>query len=481
MKKKKKAIKRKKTIRAKKNVRQKKSVSRSLGMRLAPVNPQFTNWISHGAVRGSQAGGKVLGHIPSPVDLSHLKGKEILASDTLPPDFDLRKQGRVSPVRNQENILTCWAFASLSSLESCLLPEEEFDFSENNMKNLTSIDCPEGFDRGCFDGGNHFMAAAYLARWSGPVLEEKDPYNTSDCNCEEFVVSKHLESIYFIPPRIMPYPDTNVKMAVMNCGAVYSTIYWDNECYNSGNASYFYQGNGDIFPNHAICIVGWDDNYSRDNFNDLPMDNGAYIAKNSWGTEFGDEGYFYISYYDIWIASQNAVFNQASDPKKYSMIYEYDPLGWTASIGTGDESSTIAWGANIFTASSDQDLMAVSSYAAQVGTDYELYIYLNPPPDKLRNGNLVLSMNGTLWEPGYFTLELSSPISLQTGQRFAVVLRYNTPNYGYPIPVEYPLTYYSSKAKAAPGQGYVSLDGITFDDLHLLMKNTSVCIKVFSK
>ena len=66
--------------------------------------------------------------------------------------------------------------------------------------------------------------------------------------------------------------------------------------YNQKTNSYCYIGTEK--PNHDVVIIGWDDSYSKENFNvDLEGD-GAFVCQNSWGDTFGEDGVFYISYYD---------------------------------------------------------------------------------------------------------------------------------------------------------------------------------------
>ena len=81
-----------------------------------------------------------------------------------PAAYDLRTSGKLSPVRDQGRYGTCWAFASLASLESSLLPGTANDFSENNMAQRS------GYALGYGDGGNSYMAAAYLLRWGALSL-----------------------------------------------------------------------------------------------------------------------------------------------------------------------------------------------------------------------------------------------------------------------------------------------------------------------
>jgi C1A family cysteine protease len=107
--------------------------------------------------------------VPFPNDPSiKNKGEQITVSGyqpltSLPSIYDLRPN-KVTSVKNQNPAGTCWAFATYGSLESYLMPNENWDFSENNLKNT------HGFDKDPnYGGGNQFMSTAYLARWSCPV------------------------------------------------------------------------------------------------------------------------------------------------------------------------------------------------------------------------------------------------------------------------------------------------------------------------
>lgn len=98
----------------------------------------------------------------------------------------------------------------------------------------------------------------------------------------------------------------DVKKAVMDYGAV-SISYWSDQSsdwstqyYNSLTAAY-YCPEGHI-TNHAVNIVGWDDDYSSDNFATKPEGNGAWIVRNSWGSEYGKDGYFtYLTMINLYI------------------------------------------------------------------------------------------------------------------------------------------------------------------------------------
>ncbi|MGL5153063.1 MAG: C1 family peptidase, partial [Clostridium sp.] len=224
--------------------------------------------------------------LPPTVVLPPQNNNEQQSFDLFPSSYDLRTYNRVSPVKNQGAIGSCWAFATYGSLESSLLPSTLTDFSENNLINK------HGFDLGPNDGGNHQMSSAYLLRWSGPINEEDDPYTgVIHPSPNGLLPSRHVQEIRLIKSRTSPLDNDNIKQNIINYGAIHCSIGWYDVFYNDVTFSYFNHGNQDT--NHAITVIGWDDNYPRERFTATPPGNGAFLVKNSWGTSFGDNGYFY--------------------------------------------------------------------------------------------------------------------------------------------------------------------------------------------
>jgi hypothetical protein len=320
------------------------------------------------------------------------------------------------------------------------------------------------------------MSTAYLARWDGPVSEADDPYNpNSNVSPDGLSPQKHVQDILFLPDRAAPLDNDTIKQAVMTYSAVYTTMYWGSSYWNEANDAYYF--NGTHSSNHAVAIVGWDDDFSKTKFNaPNPPDNGAFIIRNSWGTSFGENGYFYISYYDFNIGRDNAVF-MVETTTNYNHVYQYDPLGWAISYGYGSESG---WFANVFTTSSDEQVEAVSFYVASPNSTYEIYMYQDVIAGQPKSGSLAGSKTGAIPSAGYHTVPLDSSILLNAGRKFSVVVKLITPDYNYPIPLEYPYPGYSSLATANAGESYVSHDGNSWNDITNFYPNTNVCLKAFT-
>jgi C1A family cysteine protease len=467
---------------------------------IAPFNSFYQEWLKKQAGNEQQPAspGHGLGLIPAPVDLVSASGagaeidivpvavstvttagsEEKLVSDsssssgsdTFPSSFDLRKTGKLTAVKDQGQDGNCWAFAAIGSLESSLLTAEKTDFSENNMKNLA------GFDVSSNGGGNDFMATAYLARWAGPVSESADPYSSgSTTSLTTLPVDKHVQEVLFIPPRSDSLSNDQIKAVIAQYGAVYSSFRYISSAYNAATASYYYSGSG--YQNHAVDLVGWDDNYDRNNFLTPAPGNGAFIARNSWGSAWGDSGFFYISYYDTLIGRKDTAMYTAEPANNYKRVYQYDPLGWVANFGFGTDT---AWFANVFTSSGNEQIQAVGFYTTATNAEYEISVYLDPGNGPVSSKGLAATQSGTRYLPGYHTVRLNSPVSLSTGEKFSVVVMMHTNGWLYPVSIEYPISGYSSAAASSAGQSYISSDGESWEDLADTQDNTNVCLKAFT-
>lgn len=425
-----------------------------------------------------QDAGKALGTVPGRIDLTGLNEprtyRTFSVQSALPETYDLRTCNKLSPIRNQGEYGACWAFGSLASLESCLLPEEAHDFSENHMDNNRY------YDDTSKEGGDIWQAIAYLTRWDGPVDESDDPYQIPhQSSPPNLHAQKHVQDILLLPNRKDWSDNDAIKSAVINYGAVCTCLRWYDYYYREevpGIYAYYNPNKG--ASNHMINIVGWDDKYPGTNFDTTAPYDGAFLCRNSWGTGWGDGGYFWVSYCDATLAynNNNAVFYNAEPVSNYDNIYQYDPFAMISYYNYGD---SIGWGANIFEAENEEMVAAVSTYMVGTGT-IDVYIYKNvntSPTD----GILVSSQRFLVDLPGYHTFVLDEPARVAAGEKFSAVVKYSrSDNKTNTIPIEADWLYGVSPT-ANPHQSYISHDGESWTDTTTKNTNTNVCIKAFTQ
>ena len=436
-------------------------------VRRAPLNAAFNE---QGMAAKTPAGHTGFGYRPPPVDDAPRRMAPRLretSAAALPAAYDLRMAGKTSPVKDQGQFGTCWAFAACASLESCLLPFGFWLFSENNMANL------HGFDYGINDGGNSYMALAYLARWSGPMTQFDDPYR-NEYSSPGWWIARHVQEARILPDRLDHADNDAIKHAVFEHGAVFTAMHYEDGFYREQGAAYYYYGSNSV--NHGVAIAGWDDQYPATNFAAIPPGNGAFIVKNSWGESWGENGYFHVSYFDKAFGRENVVFLNGENPWNHDCVYQYDQLGLCTSYGYASQTG---WGANIFTPPAAGAIDAVSFYAVAPDLEYEVYVYTNVAAGAPRGGGLAVSTAGALTNAGYYTLSLPAPVALEAGRHFSVVVKFTTPGYVYPIPVEMIIPGYSSRATASPGESFAGADGERWADVSAETGQVSICIKAF--
>lgn len=346
------------------------------------------------------------------------------AKDSLPSKWDAREQGWITSVKNQGNLGTCWSFAALATIETQLKKSGRgtYDLSEKNMVNHRAIDVPYE------DGAYAYTAAGYLLRWSGPVLETRDQYvgNTNDWPrhpSPTLIPAFRVQDVVWVPP--LDGTDESraaYKAAIREHGAVCTAIGWDFDSKYEKGANYYY--NRFEFQNHAITVAGWDDDYAASNFATTPPGNGAWIIKNSWGTRLGDNGFYYVSYYDTTFARSinGSIYIPAADGSAYDTAHGYD------CAGPFDDKSSLDCDLQsvVFTAAPNERLAAVGVWTRLFPKPYEIVIYTNVTrgaASPVAGGVKAIVQTGTITHPGYTTIPLQSEIPLADGTSYAVVYR----------------------------------------------------------
>jgi C1A family cysteine protease len=386
----------------------------------------------------------------------------------LPYSYCYIGRERNSIVKNQGVRSTCWAFAALTALETTLLPETQYEFSIDHMSMNNSFNASQ------FDGGEYSMALAYLTAWQGPVLEKDDPYGdrVSDSSLQPVV---HVQEAQIIAPKNFE----KIKEMVYKYGGVQSSLYTSitnangtSKYYNKEKAAYCYIG--EEKPNHDVVIIGWDDNYPKENFNANIESNGAFICQSSWGETFGEKGVFYVSYMDANIGIHNVVYTGVEKVDNYDRIYQTDLCGWQGILGY---ESNYGYFANVYESESPEKIRAVGFYATDVETSYTVYVIDKfESEDSFKNMRYVTS--GVFENAGYYTVKFDDPV-LITGEKYAIVVRITTPNSKRPIAVEMKKDYVTKTVDITDGVGYISLYGQNWERVEEKY-NCNVCLKAYT-
>ncbi len=388
----------------------------------------------------------------------------------LPESYDYRDVDRAPKIKNQGSLGTCWAFASVMALESSVLPEWNVSFSEDHMSLRNSFNLSQNA------GGEYTMSMAYLLAWQGPVNEADDPYGDGYSPSGLSPIC-HVQEIQILPEKDYEA----IKKAVYLYGGVQSSLYTDmvndsddTHYYRRDTGAYCYNGNEK--PNHDVVIIGWDDNYSKDNFKEIPQGDGAFICANSWGGEFGDDGYFYVSYYDTNIGIHNILYSGIESTDNYDHIYQSDLCGWVGQLGYGKETALFA---NIYTAVDNEELEAVGFYATGENTSYQVYTVTDANGSS-QFGRRKKAASGKFTNAGYYTVTLDKKVELEAGERFAVIVEITTPGAIHPVAIEYSSADKGLTVDLSDGEGYISYRGSSWERVETDQK-CNVCLKAYTK
>ena len=375
----------------------------------------------------------------------------------LPQVYDLRVQNLISPVKDQGNCGSCWAFATIAAIESNWLKK---GFSLQVLSEDNLLDC-HGFDESPCFGGSFYMSHALLSRYGGPLRDSDDPYTPFVSNCTNNLPSPPIPPAFVEEIRFLPKDNQIIKQAIFDNGALATAMFFNPANFDSNTFKYYdssLDANDSLYP-HCVTLAGWNDNMT---FPGAPGA-GGWIIKDSYGTSWADNGYFYVSYHDAGILSETVYFpgrqEKPASPIK-PIVYYHDKLGWVDNFGFN---SHVAYGLVKYTLSPtfgaiiNQQIKRIGTYAVEDNTNITIEIYKSFESGVLSD----FVASGSVYCPykGFYTI----PFNLGTellGQEFFVKGKYVGPaSASSPIPIEIFEPQHTTGITLSSNSCYVSSDG----------------------
>ncbi|PWB86903.1 C1 family peptidase [Methanobrevibacter thaueri] len=321
--------------------------------------------------------------------------------------FNLNDLGLVTRVKNQGSMGSCWAFGAAGAFESSYLIATgiELDVSENNIKSLC-LPYSEYGQTSTTEAGNMVITAAYFVSWLGAI-------NTTDDIYDELGKVSGLQygpdAVRTVNAVFINIKDKNaIKEYLTTHGAMNMFLYGADSRDPSYSQIYKSVYNNKYGGNHYVTLVGWNDSFSKNHFSTPAPGNGAWICKNSWGSEWGDGGYFYVSYYDKSLVA-NAVGFTFDNVEHYEKLYQNGIIGMHE---FDDDYDTYG---QIFTSENGDIIAAAGTYFETAGSPYTISVYVD--------GRMVYSQSGKSSHAGYETVKLNRYIAVDANRTFEIRIK----------------------------------------------------------
>lgn len=433
-------------------------------------------------------------------------------------------------IKNQKTTNECWAFSNIAMLETNLAlkdhysqrPIKVYDFSERHMDYTSSRTFLNGvinknsLNREVGSGGNTSLAMAYLTNGNGAINENEMPFEDNENKIDisaiqnKKVVTQIYDTIDF--PSYSITEDTTaikqqMKEHIKNYGGITASIHGAqlmSDYYNNSTGAIYCDNQYKCPQNHAVLVIGWDDNFDKNNFNEAhrPKSNGAWIIKNSWGdkieenlSEFlveykklifstytqecinngwtdatqipddfaknviiqngytiegdkvtykvGDNGIMYISYEDVNIYKTLTGIINAENSTNYENIYQYDYCGHN---GQYDTYTSTVYIANVFNKKTQgkEFIKQVLIYAPET---YTCKVYVNPNGTSKAKSDLqevkLKAGDSETFGAGYHTIEFAKPVEIKSTS-FVVAIEINGNSVKIPLEGRAENTIYST-------------------------------------
>lgn len=432
-------------------------------------------------------------------------------------------------IKNQKSTNECWAFATTSMIETNVTKtrNKQIELSPRHIDYATSKTFLDGTNKKGYNRevgfGNFSISLGYCTSGSGPVLETDMPFedNENKVNLSQIDKKPVLKVENYVRfADILKKYDADGNMKYTNGG---TNVYTESQVLgvrnlikehikNYGAVGAFTCLGGDITKNlnidkvkneesqfisyynndsnkmydHAITIIGWNDDYSKENFNDncKPKNDGAYIVLNSSGGTNDVLSIMMVSYEDVYIEYGNYGIMSTTDID-YNNIYQYDEYGYNVPLPLTNSQTGKKVGsgyiANVFSRNASDKEEYLNEVSIYVATTSNVDVYVNSENDDKTKITKVASAG--ILEPGYHTIKLATPLKL-TGSKFVVAAKLTADEVN--IPTETNLLSNNGKSTfwdnvtSQAGQSFISLDGENWTDINNNVKDSNVCLKAFT-
>ena len=445
------------------------------------------------AARYERESSRALSEIPDLHAAQSLpRGVSVESADPLPSSYSSVEAGLVTSVKSQSPFGTCWAHGTISAVETSMLRHgadpASLDLSERHLAYFTyrvpedplhntDGDAVTILDDGSGttwesipsyleSGGNADLTAHVLAGGIGPADERVAPGDAllsawSACDVgggdwRQFLRDTAIpdgdafeSSARLSGTREIPMSDEDgVKRAVRDWGSACVSMLYDYDYLNWDEAAFYYDGSGSETPNHMVTIVGWDDSFPVSRFGNTenwsvgstahtspgarPSHPGAWLCKNSWGSDWSGHGLFWISYEDAVVSVGDAMaFDAEPEPSEAASArhsWRHDG-GHSMRVAKVNDGGSVA---NVFTVPEDVDpqvLDRAGAFLASTGVSWSMQVRKNPTSsENPSSGEAMLSepVTGTTTYEGWYEFPLPEPVELAPGDTFVIELTLTT-------------------------------------------------------